>query len=393
MILTNKQEEALKIAVKRYKDKEPYTCIAGYAGTGKSTVIKFIIAALNLKPEDDVAYVSFTGKAASVLRHKGCPNATTAHKLLYYSKRLPNGKYKFSPRKSFERPYKLIIVDEISMLPIDLWELLLSHNVPVIACGDPFQIPPINPKADNHVLDNPHVFLDEIMRQAQESEIVRLSMDIRNYKRIDYVKGNEVMIIPEEEAVSGVYDWADQILCATNKKRTEINSYMRERQQRGLDPENGDKIIATKNQWNTIDLTGSNALVNGTIGYLSDIHTGTLELPYWLNIPNIPILSCNLLTEEDGVFDDLIVDYTNLKEGKPFLTPEQGYKLYKNELTRELEPIVLDYGYAITGHRAQGSEWKKVLVFEETFPFKKEEHARWLYTCCTRPSEKLVLVK
>ena len=75
------------------------------------------------------------------------------------------------------------------------------------------------------------------------------------------------------------------------------------------------------------------------------------------------------------------------------MTPEQGYKLYKNELTRELEPIVLDYGYAITGHRAQGSEWKKVLVFEETFPFKKEEHARWLYTCCTRPSEKLVLVK
>ena len=189
MVLTNKQEEALKIAVKRYKDKEPYTCIAGYAGTGKSTVIKFIIAALNLKPEDDVAYVSFTGKAASVLRHKGCPNATTAHKLLYYSKRLPNGKYKFSPRKSFERPYKLIIVDEISMLPIDLWELLLSHKVPVIACGDPFQIPPISPKADNHVLDSPHVFLDEIMRQAQESEIVRLSMDIRNYKRIDYVIG------------------------------------------------------------------------------------------------------------------------------------------------------------------------------------------------------------
>ena len=90
MILSNRQEAGLKLAVARYKAKEPWTCIAGYAGTGKSTLVKFIISALNLQPED-VAYVTFTGKAASVLRHKGCPNAMTAHKLLYFSKRMPNG--------------------------------------------------------------------------------------------------------------------------------------------------------------------------------------------------------------------------------------------------------------------------------------------------------------
>ena len=108
MILTNKQEEALKIAVARYKAHEPWTCISGYAGVGKSTLVNFIIAALNLKPED-VAYITFTGKAASVLRHKGCPNAMTAHKLLYYSKRLPNGRYVFSPKKVLEQLNNLVI--------------------------------------------------------------------------------------------------------------------------------------------------------------------------------------------------------------------------------------------------------------------------------------------
>ena len=82
MILTNKQQEGLKIAVQRYKDREPYTVISGYAGSGKSTLIKFIISALGLE-DDEVAYVAYTGKAAQVLKQKGCPNAETAHKLLY----------------------------------------------------------------------------------------------------------------------------------------------------------------------------------------------------------------------------------------------------------------------------------------------------------------------
>ena len=71
MILTKKQEEGLKIAVERYRNNEKYTCIAGYAGSGKSTLIKFIIAALDIDPKD-VSYVAYTGKAAAVLQSKGC---------------------------------------------------------------------------------------------------------------------------------------------------------------------------------------------------------------------------------------------------------------------------------------------------------------------------------
>ena len=137
MILTNKQEEGLKIAVSRYKNHEAYTTISGYAGTGKSTLIKFIIAALGLEPEQ-VCYVAYTGKAAQVLKQKGCPNPFTAHKLLYKAKPMPNGTFKFEPKLALDEGLKVIIVDEVSMLPKEMWLRLLSHHIHVIACGDPF---------------------------------------------------------------------------------------------------------------------------------------------------------------------------------------------------------------------------------------------------------------
>ena len=390
MTLTNRQEAGLKLSVARYKAKEPWTCIAGYAGTGKSTLVKFIIAALNLQPED-VAYVTFTGKAASVLRHKGCPNAMTAHKLLYFSKRMPNGRFVFRPRPSLEGNYSLIVVDEISMLPNDLWELLLSHKKHVIALGDPFQIPPIDKKADNHVLDKPHIFLDEIMRQATESEIIRLTMDIRDYKAPEYFKGEEIQVLRPHEVVDGMYHWADQIICATNRKRHEINNYMRQAAGRGIEPESGDKIICCRNCWDKVDMTGDNALVNGTIGTLGEFAAGFQSYPIF-GFPEVPVMHAQILTT-DGVFEEVVMDYQALKEGKPFLTSEQAYQIYRRPDLKNLEPVEFNYGYAITGHRAQGSEWDKVLVFEEKFPFDKEEHARWLYTAATRASDKLVLVR
>ena len=70
MILTAKQEQGLKIAVQRHKDGEKYTVISGYAGTGKSTLVKFIISALDID-DNRVCYTAFTGKAAEVLRKKG----------------------------------------------------------------------------------------------------------------------------------------------------------------------------------------------------------------------------------------------------------------------------------------------------------------------------------
>ena len=153
MELTLRQEQGLKIAVQRYLDGEKCTVISGYAGSGKSTLVRFIIAALSsygIDPELDVAYCAYTGKAAEVLRQKGNPNCKTAHKLLYKTKPLPNGKFTREPVESIDA--KVVDVDECSMLPMDMTKLLLSYPVYIIFCGDPGQLPPIEKSQNNNIL-------------------------------------------------------------------------------------------------------------------------------------------------------------------------------------------------------------------------------------------------
>jgi exodeoxyribonuclease-5 len=192
--------------------------------------------------------------------------------------------------------------------------------------------------------------------------------------------------------VDGMYLWADQIICATNKKRADINNFMRAAAGRGEDPEPGDKVICCRNCWDILDQSQENALVNGTIGTLGTITKKVQKYPLY-NFPEVPVLNSQIITNEDGQFENVLLDYQALKEGKPFLTPEQAYKIFRVQDLKNLEPIEFNYGYAITCHRAQGSQWDKVLVIEERFPFSPEEHARWLYTACTRAANKLVLVR
>lgn len=390
MVLTNKQEQGLKIAIENYNNRKPYTVIAGYAGSGKSTLISFIISALNLNPEEDVAYVSFTGKASEVLRNKGCPNATTAHKLLYYSKQLPSGKFVFRPKEAIGN-YKVIIVDEISMLPKDLWDLLLSHGRHVIACGDPFQLPPVDKSQDNHVLDNPDIFLDEVMRQAKESDIICLSMGIRERKIIQPFRGNDANVVRKSDLCSGMYSWADQILTATNRTRFDINEYIRaEAGFEGAYPKIGDKVICLRNSWDMLS-NKYQPLINGTIGYIKEFE----EIVQIYNARGknyfAPVLLTSIETDNGDIYEQVPIDLQALTTGEKIFTPQEEYSIRKYKENPEL-PIEFNYGYAITTHRAQGSEWPNVLVVEEGFPFDREEHARWLYTACTRASNKMTLV-
>ena len=103
-----------------------------------------------------------------------------------------------------------------------------------------------------------------------------------------------------------------------------------------------------------------------------------------------PVLVTDLITSNDE-YKNLHIDYTALTTGEKFFNPRQEYVIRKNKQNPEL-PIEFNFGYAITGHRAQGSQWNKVLVLEESFPFDKIEHARWLYTTVTRAAEKLTLI-
>ena len=388
MILTKKQEEGLKIAVERYKNKEKYTCISGYAGTGKSTLVRFIIEALNI-PEYDVCYATFTGKAAQVLLKKGNRNVSTLHKLLYESFPRPDGT--FYRRPVSDIPYKVVVVDEVSMAPKSLIKQLFKYSVHVICLGDPFQLPPIDKDEDNHLLDKPHIFLDEIMRQAAESEIIRLTMDIRAYKPISYGSGKEVMILPKDTLSTGMLQWADQILVGTNNTRVDINNQMRILLNRGSKPEDGDKVICLRNYWDDIANNGD-PLVNGTIGYIKNPFTSFIYLPRYIGGQTITTLECDFISDSDATFKQKSLDNHMILTGEKCVDWKTAYKASCNQRIPRL-PLEFTYGYAITCHKAQGSEFDKVLVLEEKFPFDKTEHARWLYTACTRASEKLVVVR
>lgn len=384
--LTDKQKEGIEIAKRRYRLGEQYTCIAGYAGTGKSTLVRFLIKELNI-PMDDIAYACYTGKASLVLQQKGLP-AMTLHKLLYKSFKNKDGTFTHIPKNELEHPYKLIVIDEISMCPEKIWLQALKHGIHIIALGDPFQLPPIG--RDNGVLADPHIFLTEIMRQALESEIIKLSMDIREGKPLKLMDGKDVKIISKDQVVSGMYTWADQILCGKNITRRTINSQMRRMLNKGEEPEEGDKIICLKNYWETLNEPG-NPLINGMIGEISSINLGRdngilgrdMKISFY---PNFAIEEAPF----DFCFRNLEVDYKLIKEGTPTMAKNAQPIYWKSGFVKK--PLMeFDYGYAITVHKSQGSQFDKILLFEENI--NREMHSRWLYTAVTRAISKIVIVK
>lgn len=391
MILSNKQEQCVKMAVDRYKNKEKYTVIGGPAGCGKSSTVKFIIEALNVKKED-VCYATYTGKAARVLLKKGNKNVTTLHKLLYKSVLMPNGTYRNIPVT--EIPYKVIVIDEVSMAPKSMLQLLIRFPVHIICLGDNAQLPPVNKEEDNHLLDNPHFYLDEIFRQAQESEIIRLTMDIRAGRSLKPFKGKEVMILNKNELTSEICEWADQIICAKNKTRIDINKKMRELM--GFEnryPQKGDKIICLDNYWEILSEINQEPFINGTIGYLGNSFTTFFRYPeYIYKDREIQILNGTIEIEDGDYFSSVDMDKKMVITGESSVDNKILYKIMKNPRYSHLIPIQITYGYAITCWKAQGSEWSKVLAIEEDFPWNKEEHKKYLYTAATRAQDKLVLI-
>lgn len=291
------------------------------------------------------------------------------------------------PKRPLDGNYRLIIVDEISMLPKEMWDLLLSHNIHVIALGDPGQLPPIG--EDNGILQHPHVFLEEIMRQAAESEIIRLTMDIRAGKPLQLFKGNEVMVLDKNAYRDDMCEWADEVIVGKNITRHHINYEMRKRKFGVEDniPVEGDKVVCLKNDWDEMTAAGD-VLVNGLIGTIHNPHVER----------NVPFIGARIigdfLTEEKAGTDNMTMD--------AFHSLPMDLKMFENheptvnasnfrKIPATFQPKQFDFGYCITCHKSQGSEYNKVLVFEEFL--KGDEHARWLYTAATRAKEKLVIIR
>ena len=392
MELTEKQEEGLKIAVARHKSREKYTMISGYAGTGKSTLVRFIIDALDVD-EDKVAYATYTGKAAEVLRKKGNPNAMTLHRLLYDSIPRQGGGFIRIPKKQLD--YSIVVVDEASMVPKTMVDMLLAHRIYILFLGDPFQLPQIDKKETHTLLDKPHIFLDQVMRQAAESEIIQLTMKIRNGEDIPFMHGKEVIIAPKAELVTGHLTWADIIICATNKTRHNMNRQKRELLGYSGVLQTGERIIVKRNYWEDCDEDG-NALVNGTVGTVANPYESFVRIPSYVKNDrrDLPLIGCIFTPDGGKSFDTFEIDKDYLLKEEPCVDWRVSYQLGKlKPKIGDILPKQATYGYALTCHAAQGSEFDKVLVIEESFPFDKVEHQRWLYTAATRASDKLVLVR
>lgn len=380
--LTDIQQKAIEICFNNFKQRQE-TVIAGYAGTGKSTLVRFLIDRLiqeNYISEPEVVYTTFTGKAAQVLTNKGC-SALTLHKLMYEVHVDRSGEITFTLKD--ELPAKLIIVDECSMVPLNMIQELRSFGIALIFLGDPGQLPPIQKDTKNGLLDNPDIFLKEVHRQALDSPIIQLSMKIRNQENIDNFKEQDAKVITRQELSPGELKNADMILVGTNKLRQRVNKAMRVFLKKQGDIDENEKIICTQNYWESLI---EMSLTNGTVGLLKDIKETTST--YFKGKLKVPVYY-GLFTSESGLQKRIKID-------QQFLTEETSSLTFKQELyikPRILQPLKFTYAYAITGHKAQGSEWDNVIVFEESFPFDRDEHTRWLYTCVTRARKTVTIVR
>ena len=222
------------------------------------------------------------------------------------------------------------------------------------------------------------------MRQAEDSEIIRLSADIRSGKSLSPYRGDSVNIVSGDGFVDGMLTWADQVICGKNATRFYMNDYFRRMkwdQSYIPTPIAGDKIICLKNNWNKITPLGD-ALVNGAIGTLDSIVTRSDIL---LDIKAIISFTPEEYEPQEKGFENLLIDWKLITTHVPTITKE-NFRTFP----KFLHPEQFDYGYCITCHKSQGSEYNKVLVIEEML--KAIEHKKWLYTAVTRASEKLTLV-
>src|SRR5438045_7288447 len=218
---TPHQEQALQAAADWLKARpgQPGTPqvfrLFGFAGTGKTTLARHIAEAV----EGEVKYAAFTGKAALVMRNKGCDGASTIHSLIYRTRETGDEQPSFELRDDAPASKaKLIVIDECSMVDAELGRDLLSFGAPLLVLGDPAQLPPIQ-GGGFFTNAEPDAMLTEIHRQAQDNPIVRLSMDIRAGKPLAPGHYGETQVVARAELDPKRVLDADQILVGRNSTR------------------------------------------------------------------------------------------------------------------------------------------------------------------------------
>jgi len=396
ILLTQDQESALKKAVKWYKGcRDLVFTILGCAGSGKSTLIKYICEYLRLNIDTQVKFVCFTGKAAQILNKKGLP-AVTIHRLIYlpveYSV-IENGrmviKIKFELRKSLEDTnIQLLVLDEGSMVSDALLADILSFKIRLIILGDEAQLPPVEGDT-NKFFKNPDMRLTQIVRQALDNPIIYYATQVREGKSLSLCNiEKKFAVITKSNITDRMLTKADQIICGKNTTRNSLNLYMREiLHYKEEYPMQGEKLVCKRNNWNlAIDWKGQALpLINGTIGFIKE-DARVIKQAVMLDEDKVSMISNYFIdfkpdfVEEDNYFNNIRIDKDSLESG--LVTAKSSDK----------ELNYFNWGYAISCHVSQSAEYNKVVVFEECFG-DAEFHKRWLYTAITRAKEKIIIVK
>lgn len=377
----------------------------GYAGTGKTTLAKHLAQ----RCDGPVRFAAFTGKAASVLRGKGCEAASTLHSLIYVPQeksrlhlkqleadrarcvatqapaheicaldvqisleqdRLKHPAFALNPDSEL-LDCRLLIVDEVSMVDERMAEDILSFGTKVLALGDPGQLPPV--RGSGYFTNaEPDVMLNHVHRQACESPIIQLATHIRTGGVL------EPRAWTTEEAQvrksrGALCDWPDdsihraaefdQILVGRNATRRTMNQRVRNALGFSGDmPQAGEKIVCLRNDKQT-------GLLNGGLWRVQE---RLMDDPdrVWLHIAN-----------EDGA-------HLEVECHRHFFEDRESQ--LDHYMLREAQ--CFDFGYALTTHKAQGSEWPAVLIVDESSCFRGQE-TRWLYTAVTRASERVTIVQ
>ncbi len=333
----------------------------GYAGAGKTTLARHIAEHAG----GEVAFAAFTGKAAHVLRQKGCAGASTIHALIYRpTDEDDDGAPSFALRRDAPASKAdLIIIDECSMVDEDLGRDLLSFGKPVLVLGDPAQLPPV--KGGGFFTEaEPEFLLTEINRQAADNPIIRLSMEIREGRDGDGYAEDACRIVDRHAIDQDAILAADQVLVGVNRTRKKFND--RIRALKGFvepAPEAGEKLVCLRNN-------KQKGLLNGGVWTVAS-----------RKAPRGRMARLVLAPEDGGKTVAVSVParmFVDGAENVPFQERRGGDEF--------------DYGYALTVHKAQGSQWDEVVLFDERYAFR--EHARrWLYTGVTRAAERLTLVR
>jgi exodeoxyribonuclease-5 len=332
----------------------------GYAGTGKTTLAKRIAEDV----DGDVKFAAFTGKAALVMRSKGCDGASTIHSLIYRARE--SGEETPSFELWDDAPASkasLIIIDECSMVDAELGRDLMSFGIPVLVLGDPAQLPPIQ-GGGFFTEAEPDAMLTEVHRQAQNDPIIRLSMDVREGRSLATGEYGETRIVRRDTLDPESVISADQVLVGRNVTRRAYNTRMRER--RGFKdalPMADDKLVCLRNNRKKGLFNGGLWTVKSRTGSRSSVMKLRLE-------------------PDDGGGRGVKVSVR-----RECFTGEIAEFAWAQRKPYD----EFDFGYVLTVHKAQGSQWDNVVLFDESFAFP-DSRERWLYTGITRAAKKLTIV-